>query len=249
MVNKIFILICLSLLAANSFAANITVQVDRDPVSINESFKITFEADDTVSANPDFSPLQQDFEILSRSQSSNMQIINGSISKQTSWILFVMAKKTGKLIIPSIQVGNDFSPAISITVNEQSSSTSSAAENREMFIEVEAAPESTYVQSQILYTIRFYRAVNINGASMSEPDFNGGEVVAQKLGDDSTFETQRGGRRYIVTERQYALFPQQSGNLTINPIQLAGHTDWITDLALPAGCFVCGAPWAETDQP
>ncbi len=220
MVIRIFTFILLSLLSLSSIAANITVQVDRDPIAINESFKIIFEADESINATPDFSALQQDFEILNRNRSSNVQFINGSISKQTRWVLSAISKRTGTLTIPSIRFDNDISPVISVTVYETGNSSTAASDNKELFIQVEATPITAYVQSQILYTIRFYRAININGASMSEPSFDGAEVVTQKLGDDSSFETQVNGRRYVVIERSYALFPQQSGELTINPISL-----------------------------
>lgn len=220
MVKRVFVFVCLSLLAATGMAANITTRVDRDPVRLNESFKIIFEADDNISAGPDFSPLEQDFEILSRSRSSNMQILNGDITQQTRWTLFVMAKHSGKLTIPSIEIGQDHSHSISITIKEDGDTGSAASENMEMFLEVEAQPTSAYVQSQILYTVRFYRAVNVNGASMSEPSFSGAEVLVQQLGDDTSFETQRNGRSYLVIERSYALFPQQSGEITIDPVTL-----------------------------
>jgi hypothetical protein len=221
MVKKIFILLCLSLLAVPAMAAHITTRVDRDPVGLDESFKIIFEADESLSASPDFSPLEKDFDILSRSRSSSMQIINGSISQKTQWNLSVMAKHSGRLTIPSIDIDGDRSPQISVTVKKAGTNSSSPiAGNGDMFLEVQAQPTSAYVQSQILYTIRFFRAVNVNGASMSEPSFSGGEVLKQKLGDDSSYVTRRNGRRYEVIERRYALFPQQSGTLTINPLSL-----------------------------
>lgn len=219
MVKKVFVFVCLSLLVATAMAANITTRVDRDPVRLNESFKIIFEVDDNISANPDFSALERDFDILSRSRSSNMQIQDGDITQQTRWTLFVMAKHSGGLTIPSVQIGSGRSPQISVTVKEAGNG-SAAAENKDMFLEVEAHPTSTYVQSQILYSIRFYRAVNVNSARMSEPSFSGAEVLVQRLGDDTTFEIQRNGRHYRVIERRYALFPQQSGNITIDPATL-----------------------------
>ena len=219
MVNRLLILLCFGLLAFNSQAANITVEVDRDPVSIDESFKIYFFADDRISDEPDFSPLQQDFEILGRTQSSSMKYTNGNLSKKTRWNLRVMAKRSGKLTIPSVSIGNDKSPIISITVNK-SNNKNNAAVSSELFIEVEATPNTAYVQQQIIYSVRFFRAVNINAASMSEPSINGAEVVVEKLGDDSNYETYRNGRRYVVIERKYALFSQQSGDITIEPITL-----------------------------
>jgi len=220
MVKKIVILFCFGLLSFSSLAANITVGVDRNPVSVDESFVITFEADDHISDSPDFSPLEQDFAILTRKQSESMKFAKGEYTKKTRWNLHAIAKRSGELSIPSIRFGNDSSPAISISVNKQSNSSKPAPENMEIFIEAEADRESAYVQQQIIYTIRFYRAVKINGASMSEPSFSDNEVVIEKLGDDSSYETQRNGRRYVVIERKFALFPQQSGDIIIEPITL-----------------------------
>lgn len=219
MVKRFFVLFCFSLLSFSSLAANITVQLDRDPVTIDESFKIIFEADDKISINPDFSPLQQDFEILSRSQVSSMKYANGNYRKKTRWNLLVMAKRSGTLTIPSVTIGNDVSPSITITVNE-SSRNNDANKDAELFIEVEATPSTAYVQQQIIYSVRFFRAVSINAASMSEPSISDAEVVIEKLGDDTSYETYRNGRRYVVIERKYALFPQQSGSITIEPITL-----------------------------
>ena len=77
MVKRIVILFCFGLLSFSSLAANITVGVDRNPVSVDESFVITFEADDHISDSPDFSPLEQDFEILTRKQSESMKFAKG----------------------------------------------------------------------------------------------------------------------------------------------------------------------------
>ncbi len=220
MVKIISLLFGIIFLSSNSLAANITVEVDRDPVSIDESFKIFFFADDRITDTPDFSPLQQDFEILSRTQSSSMKYINGNLSKKTRWNLGVMAKRSGKLTIPSIAIGNDRSPSMSITVNKSSSTNNADSHNAEIFIEVDVTPGTLYVQQQTIYSVRFFRAVNINAAGMSEPSISGAEIVIEKLGDDSSYETYRNGRRYVVIERKYALFPQQSGSITIEPITL-----------------------------
>lgn len=214
------LILLLMLLAPALPAAEITTRVDRDPVRVNESFKIIFEADDNIGASPDFSALEQDFDILSRSRSSNMQILNGEVTQQTRWTLFVMAKRSGELTIPAIAIGQDRSPQVSVTVKPAGDDNSAAAENMDLFLEVEAQPRTAYVQQQILYTVRFFRAIDISGASMAEPSFSGAEVVMQQLGDDSRFETRRNGRRYVVIERNYALFPQQSGDITIDPIQI-----------------------------
>ena len=99
----------------HSFAANITVMTDRDPVSLRESFEMIFEADGSVDDDPDFSPLNKDFQVLSTGVSSNMSIVNGHISTTKQWRLSVMARHAGQLNIPAIAFGRDRSRPSSIT--------------------------------------------------------------------------------------------------------------------------------------
>lgn len=198
-------------------AANIDVTVDRSPVGLNESFQITFIADETPDGQPDFEPLEKNFEILGRSESSSTSIINGQYSKTQLWKLSVMAKHAGELTIPAIAFGKDRSNEVYLMVTEAGSREIQAADD-ELFLEVEATPDNPYVQSQVLYTLRFYRRVSITQARLSEPELD--NAVIEKLGEDSNYTTQIGGIGYQVTERKYAIFPQQSGTLTIAPLQL-----------------------------
>ena len=59
-------------------AANITVRLSHNPVSLDESFHLIYEADSSVDGDPDFSILTKSFEILSSNQSTNMRSVNGS---------------------------------------------------------------------------------------------------------------------------------------------------------------------------
>jgi hypothetical protein len=45
----------------------------------------------------------------------------------------------------------------------------------------------------------------------------GGEAIIEKLGSDREYQTVRANRVYNVRERNYAVFPQSSGDLTIGP--------------------------------
>ncbi|MBT8130573.1 MAG: BatD family protein, partial [Gammaproteobacteria bacterium] len=61
-------------------AANITARLSHNPVSLDETFHLIYEADSNVDGEPDFSVLTKDFEILSSSQSTNMRSVNGQWS-------------------------------------------------------------------------------------------------------------------------------------------------------------------------
>jgi len=222
MMFRVVSLLLIALISASLYAAEITVKSDRDPVALDESFTLTFETKEKVDGDPDFSPLERDFQILSRSQSSSIQWINGRKSSKQSWLLTVMANKKGQLTIPPIRFGDDISTLLKITVNG-SAPSQKQGKSQALFLEVSADRQSVYLQAQLLYTVRFYTATRIMDYTLSEPSFSKGSAITKKLGDDHQFETMRGGHRYVVVERRYAIFPQTTGELVINPILFEGQ--------------------------
>ncbi|MEN8217153.1 MAG: BatD family protein [Pseudomonadota bacterium] len=214
--NKTLFLFILLVASANSFAESLKVYTDRNPVKLDESFHLIFKSTGSSADSPDFSPLEKDFDILSQNQSTQIQIINGQQSHTKQWTLTVMAKRTGNLTIPAITFGQEQTTPALISVQEPEKTTEKAQAS--LFLEVEATPETPYVQSQVLYKIRLFYALNIQSASLSEPSFSGGEVLVKKLGKDQSYQTQRDGKPFSVFERKYALFPQQSGPITIEAI-------------------------------
>ncbi len=220
-IKKIFfLLLLLGFVPGYGFAAQIDVSFDRNPVSLDESFQIIFTANDTPDNDPDFSPLEQDFELLGQSQSSNSSWINGQSSKTLLWTVNVMAKHPGSLVVPVVKFGNDASQPAAILITEATASKAVDTDD-DLFLEVEASPLSPYVQSQVLYTVRLYRRVEIAQAGLNEPEL--GDAVIEKLGDDSNYTTQINGVNYWVTERKYAIFPQKSGSVTIKPLMLTAE--------------------------
>ncbi len=203
--------------ATNAVSATITAQVSRSQVSIDETFELIFEADGSPDDDPDFTPLEKNLEIFSRSQSQSIKMINGNYSRTTRWNLTVMAKTTGQLTIPAISFGSDHSQATSIQVQE-ATNLKSTATDKDIFMEVTVEPKSAYVQQQLIFQIRIYRAVNFSDASLSPPQFNDPDIIVEQIADEQTFETQRNGRRYLVTQIDYLAFPQASGTLTLDPI-------------------------------
>lgn len=205
----------LMLLASTIDAAEIQATVDRNPVGVGESFQITFTASEEPDGNPDFSPLQDNFEIINQQRSSSSSWVNGKSSRSEQWSVNLIAKQAGELLIPPIAFGADSSKPLKLTVSENSVTPQS---NDEIFLEVNATPEKPYVQSQVLYTLKLFRKVQITQASLSEPEIK--DALVEKLGEDSTYATQIRGVDYWVTERKYAMFPQQSGVFTIAPLIL-----------------------------
>ncbi len=219
MKKSVFILLSLllALLSQNALAVEIEASVDRNPVNVGESFQLTFSASESPDDDPDFSPLEQDFEILSQSQNHQARWINGDFSRTVEWTLILMPKRAGRLTIPAIAFGKDRSRPLTMNIVQQAVQN----EDRDLFLTAEVDAQSPYVQSQVVYTLRFYRKVAIAQASMDEPEL--ADAVIERLGEDKNFDKAINGVRYRVTERKYAIFPQQSGRQTLKPVSLTAE--------------------------
>ena len=215
--------------SAAAQAANITVTTSRNPVALDDSFHLIYEADSSVDDDPDFSPIYKDFDVLNSSQSTNMRSINGNWSMKKTWDLAVIAKTVGKFTIPPIAFGKDTSPAIQVTVTNSSSPNSVSPDGQstipaKIFLESSIDKKTGWVQSQIIYTVRLLRTVSIASASITDPVTNDPDAIIHKIAEDN-YQTTRNGIRYEVFERRYAIYPQKSGQLKINPVMFEGRVN------------------------
>jgi hypothetical protein len=201
------------LFAVEALAA-VTTQVDRAAVELNESFTLEVVSDTNIAAQPDMSVLDDDFYIGRSSQLSNTTIVNGQIHRSKTWTFVLMPKRAGQLVIPPINVGNERSQALMITVSEPSYAPPGEAE---VFVTSEIDFAETYVQAQVLLTIKIYRSVATRQPVLRDPLISGVEVLTEMAGDDRSYDAIIDGTNYNVVERVYALYPQESGEIQISP--------------------------------
>lgn len=211
-------LVLWALLCVPARAADIIGSSDRDPVSLNESFTLSFSASEEPDGEPDFSPLSADFQIVNQGKSTQVQMVNGQMSRRTDWKVTALARRSGTLTVPPIAFGDDMSRPFTLTVLPGKTGHTRSAGDEPLLLEVEAEPKSPYVQAQVLYTIRLLHRIAMRNGQLDDPKLI--DAVVQKLGEDRRYQTERNGHLYGVIERRYAIFPQKSGALRIEPINL-----------------------------
>jgi len=220
----------------SSAQAAVMVHVDRFNISEGETVNLTIEVTGDDSGDPKTAPLQKDFEILSNNHSSSFTMVNGSTSSKSVYQLMLRPLHAGPITIPPLQVGATATSPIMIQVSKMQARTSPTGHpTGDVWISMDIAPKQIRVQQQAIITIRVYQAVGLNQAQMNEPVAK--HVVIERLGDDSSYQKQENGRAWQITERRYALFPQQSGHIDINPVQLDGSI------------LVGGASYFQTARP
>ncbi|BBP44722.1 hypothetical protein THMIRHAS_00950 [Thiosulfatimonas sediminis] len=221
MVKTLFVFILALSLSSLAFADRLSMKVERDLIEQGDIISLWVEADfQTLGNTLEYRQLDENFEVLSRQRSNFYEFVNGVSSAKTRWHLRLLPKKTGKLIIPAVTLGDISSQSLIIEVKQANQSGTSNEQIAFMRAEVENA--EGFVQQQFLYRLRlYYQGKMLPGTgNMRPPIFK--DALSETLQDEQTYSTVIDGKNYTVHEWIYALFPQSSGELTIAPSQIRG---------------------------
>jgi len=209
------------LVPAGPLAADVQLQLDRNRITEGETVTLTFVTDDArQSLEADFSGLEKDFEILDRRSETQLSIVNGRQTALVRLLLTVEPRRSGELTIPAIDFGNASTRPILLRVD--AAPQLAAGELPPVFIEVEVTPGKGpyYVHAQLGLIVRVFYQQNLTEAAISQPEPTPASV---RLLQETPYQAERGGERYRVLERRYAIFPERSGELSLPSMQLSGR--------------------------
>lgn len=247
MKKKLLYIIAIVFIAMNSLEAQSDVTfrtICKKQVSVGEQFQVSYELNGD---GKDFrSPNFTNFEVIGgpfSSTSSSVQIINGSVTKTNTqtYSFHLRAIKEGKFTMPQASISVDkkriTSEPIEINViasnngnrsysgNNSVNNTSQTSENtREVFLEALPSKRKVYMGEQILLTYRIYYTIPISQLSVSKsPSYSGfwTKDITNNNGTLQQSSVMRDGKQYnVATIQEIVLFPQKSGTLTIDPLDI-----------------------------
>ncbi|MGX5794499.1 BatD family protein [Pseudomonas sp. E2-15] len=214
MSRRTTLLLLLALTAGHAQAANLVASVDRSRLNSGETVELTVESSDvTQFGKPDLSPLDAQFEVSGTRQINQLTTLGGDNHATTRWIITLLPKENGTVVIPPLQVGELKTQPISLQVVETASQNTSA-ELAPVFIEANLDQSSVYVQAQALLTVRVYHSVSLYDDSSLTP-LQIPDARIEQLGESRTYEKVINSIRHGVIETRYAIYPQHSGALVI----------------------------------
>nr|WP_156795364.1 BatD family protein [Pseudomonas antarctica] len=207
-------MLLLALTAGHAQAANLVASVDRSRLNSGETVELTVQSSDvTQFGKPDLSPLEAQFEVSGTRQINQLTTLGGDNHATTRWIITLLPKENGTVVIPPLQVGELKTQPISLQVVETASQNTSA-ELAPVFIEANLDQSSVYVQAQALLTVRVYHSVSLYDDSSLTP-LQIPDARIEQLGESRTYEKVINSIRHGVIETRYAIYPQHSGALMI----------------------------------
>lgn len=193
-------------------AAAPRASVDRNVVVEGDSLTLTIQTDDTGGEAPDYSALQNDFEVYGSSQSTRRSLTNGRLQSSTEWQVTLVPKRSGTLAIPPLPVAGTRTQPLAIRVTAANDTAGTGDAPEPVFLEAQLDRQSAYVQQQVILTVRVFRAIELDNMHLSEPSFDTASI--RKIAE-TTFQREIQGATYLVYELSYAIFPQQAGELTV----------------------------------
>ena len=180
------------------------------------------------------------------SYSSSTQIINGKMSNETSYsyVYYLQAVKEGKYVLSPatftlkgktyssdsihIEVVGSTSPkqstASSTGRNAESDNSDLESAGRDIFVNLSVNRKEIYIGEPIVATVKLYSRVNISGINeIKYPAFNNflrSDIETPPL--TSLHQENINGAIYgSGVVQQFLLYPQITGEITIDPVQLS----------------------------
>jgi len=211
----LLLMLCMPLNAA------VRAELDRNSITEGETVMLTILTDDPrQNLEADFSVLEKDFSILDRRSETQLSIVNGKQTAVVRLLLTLEPRAAGEVLIPPLSFGNEKTAVLAVNVDPAPELAPGA--QPPVFIEVEVLPDEGpyFVHAQLGLVVRVFYQQNLTEAAISQPEPSSAVV---RLMQETPYQAERGGERYRVLERTYAVFPERSGELVIPPMQLTGR--------------------------
>ncbi|GEM_PF-2060127 len=219
--KKVLSFIIASLMMVQAAYAQVEASVDHANLALGQSLTLTIVLPDSGD-KPDLNPLNANFEIYGTSSSSQMSIVNGKTSSQSSYQITLMPKNPGKQVIPALKVGNDMTAAIPIEVTQGgvASGKQAAGSRRELFADVSSFKQTTYVGVPVVISLKVYIAVSVANLSLEQFDIPNAKF--QQQGKSIQYQDTQGNTNYQVVEQKYLVTPTAAGEIIIPALKIRG---------------------------
>lgn len=224
-----FLRIVFGFLLISAAEAKVQVSVSPSEVPFGQPFQLLLVDEDGKDVGtPNLQILTQDFDIVSTAHSMRFSFVNGRSQMRTEWVVQIVAKKPGPQNIPSITLGSEHSLPLTVRVlnpaaPEKKKETEKPAESRapttlpepNLFVQTTLSRTPAFIHQQLRYTVKILYNTQILDARYKEPQVEDALLIPLDAGPAT--RTLYQGKIYAMREQRYAIFPQKSGPLTVQP--------------------------------
>lgn len=215
----------------------ITATANKTHYSTDELIILTVTVVDDSALQPrPILPRLDGLAVIDLDIATDVSLINGKIHTEVTYTYRLQPRRTGSLIIPpvTVKIDEEIFKAAPITLEVSqgappvpSSGNTSPPVNmtppatltgQDFYIESQVDLPTPYLGQQLIYTFRFYQAIQIyRQPEFDGPLFTGFETMGLPV---RQYNLEVKGRTYLITEIRTALFARNPGRITIGPARL-----------------------------
>ncbi len=242
MLNRIFLTaMFMAVTAGSAFSGDVSIRavVNKNNVNIDGQIQYSVELSGKSTSLPEVTfPEFDDFYILSGPNSStSIQWINGNMTSSKSFSFYLKPRKSGDLRIgrASVTVDGELLESEEIIINVDKSSGQPAAPNssgqktttdadiagENLYLKTNVSKTNVYLGEQIIIEYKLYFKVNVRGYNIDKMPSNAGFWTEEfKMPQQPVIENEivNGVNYNVAILKEVAVFPTQTGELTIDPM-------------------------------
>ncbi len=197
---------------------------DANQVLVNSYFEIAFQLKNAQGQDfqpPDF----EGFRILSGpNRAISTSIINGKVRREITYTYTLQPKMVGELQIGTarITVDGDFMYTRPVTIRVLEGDPAAGQDRKDFYVRPRLNVETAYVGQQIVLDYNLYTKVDIQSFNiLEEPQYSGFYATEAKRFNSPLRREVIDGVQYMTKSlKRVILFPQQTGRLTIDPLEM-----------------------------
>lgn len=237
---KHFRFICIlfiALFCTNAYSATVTMSANKNTIAEGDVFLLTINYSDVYSRDDiynaalggsntaikgvDFNVFNKDFDIVSKSFSSQDGYYNGALTTKKIWKIGLKPKRSGKITIQPIKIGEALSNYVDIEVKETTDvsyvpDTGGSSYAPYFKIEQSIDENNPYVQQQVTFLVKVFDNIGLrNGTINIKTDTYNDWFLIPLMDKPITKKETINNREMNVYYFMYAGFPQKSGNISI----------------------------------
>jgi hypothetical protein len=201
--------------------AEVRASLDRYSLTAADVLTLTLETTDQLEQRPDLTPLEGDFSVLSSRKVIISSHSSSSRAVRTRWELQLRPRTTGKIRIPPLRLGSDLSASMEVEVTGNLAPTRNRGN---LFMDSLLSQDQIYSHAQLLYTARVFHTEPLPESARFQPP-QLPEALVIPLTEKRSYETDRGGESWQITEQAFALFPSNEGLHTLRGARLVLDDD------------------------
>ncbi len=196
-------------------------------ILLNSDFEVSFTLSNARAARSDFKfPSFRAFNVVTGpNEMQRTSITNGSVQSTLSYSFVLTPRKLGKYTINPALVkidGQTYNTNALIIEVVEGNSNDERGDRPEIFLKAVTPVQQIYVGQQIPLDYKIFTTKNINSFNIiTESEYQGFFAQEMRRYSSSVVKEILGDLQYSTKiMRRIALFPQQTGNMTIDPMKM-----------------------------